>query len=205
MREILAGMVVALGLIIAGVLITWLGGRDDEDAAADPAGRSTSTSRSGSSGTGIDPNTGNPYLPSEASVQVPVALIGASWKINDYVAAGFSVSDSFVGGGDYTAAEPDAQLPYVGHQRYAGVSTAIIQLHMVPAVAVTPIEGLHFGGGLKVMLSTTIVVSMPLIAVGILMCLSLVNMLKEDRAARLPEPSPPEPREGQGRAARPPQ
>ena len=99
---------------------------------------------------GIDPNTGNPYLPSEASVQVPVALIGASWKINDYVAAGFSVSDSFVGGGDYTAAEPDAQLPYVGHQRYAGVSTAIIQLHMVPAVAVTPIEGLHFGGGLKV-------------------------------------------------------
>ena len=99
---------------------------------------------------GIDPNTGQKYLPSEASVMVPVALLGVSWKPIDQLAFGFSVSDTFVGGGDYTAAEPDQDKPYVGHQRYAGVQTAIIQLHMVPAVAVTPIEGLHFGGGLKI-------------------------------------------------------
>ncbi len=99
---------------------------------------------------GIDPNTGNPYLPSQARVQVPVALLGVSWKIIDQLAFGFSVSDTLVGGGDYTAAEPDDEPPYVGHQRYAGVSTKLITLHMVPAVAVTPIKGLHVGGGLKV-------------------------------------------------------
>ena len=109
-----------------------------------------STTRNG----GIDPNTGAAYKDAQASVMVPVALIGMSWKPIDQLAFGFSVSDSFVGGGDYTKAEPDQKKPYVGHQRYAGVQTAIIQLHMVPAVAVTPIEGLHFGGGLKVIYNT---------------------------------------------------
>jgi BCCT family betaine/carnitine transporter len=35
-------------------------------------------------------------------------------------------------------------------------------------------------GGLKVILSTTIVVSLPLLALGLIMAMSLMKMLKED-------------------------
>ena len=103
---------------------------------------------------GIDPNTGLQYEPAQARVTVPVALLGVSWKANDKLAFGFSVSDTFVGGGDWTANEPDNEMPYQGHQRYAGVTTKLITLHMPPAVAVTPIEGVHLGGGLKVIYNT---------------------------------------------------
>jgi BCCT family betaine/carnitine transporter len=45
---------------------------------------------------------------------------------------------------------------------------------------VLPISLMFIDGGLKVILSTTIVVSLPLLAVGVLMCASLVKMLRED-------------------------
>lgn len=48
------------------------------------------------------------------------------------------------------------------------------------ALAVLPISLMFIEGGLKVILSTTIVVSLPLLAVGVLMCASLVKMLRED-------------------------
>jgi betaine/carnitine transporter, BCCT family len=48
------------------------------------------------------------------------------------------------------------------------------------ALGVLPISLLFVDGGLKVILSTTIVVSLPLLGVGVLMGLSLVKMLKED-------------------------
>ncbi|MEH6588683.1 MAG: BCCT family transporter [Halioglobus sp.] len=47
-------------------------------------------------------------------------------------------------------------------------------------LAVLPISLMFIDGGLKVMLSTTIVVSLPLLVVGVLMCVSLVKMLRED-------------------------
>jgi len=48
------------------------------------------------------------------------------------------------------------------------------------ALGVLPITLMFIDGGLKVILSTTIVVSLPLLFVGILMCFSLVKMLRED-------------------------
>jgi BCCT family betaine/carnitine transporter len=48
------------------------------------------------------------------------------------------------------------------------------------ALAVLPVSLMFIDGGLKVILSTTIVVSLPLLAVGVLMCASLVKMLRED-------------------------
>jgi BCCT family betaine/carnitine transporter len=48
------------------------------------------------------------------------------------------------------------------------------------ALAVLPISLMFIDGGLKVVLSTTIVVSLPLLAVGVLMCASLLKMLRED-------------------------
>jgi BCCT family betaine/carnitine transporter len=53
------------------------------------------------------------------------------------------------------------------------------------ALGVVPITLMFIEGGLKVILSATIVVSLPLLLVGVLMCLSLLRMLRED-AARMP-------------------
>ena len=52
------------------------------------------------------------------------------------------------------------------------------------ALGVLPITLLFAEGGLKVIQSATIVVSLPLIAVGVLMALSLMRMLREDVDAR---------------------
>ncbi len=99
---------------------------------------------------GIDPNTGEPYDVAMARVMVPVGLIGATWKvIPDRLALGVGVIDAFVGGGDYTAGEPDLEAPWESHQRYAGVSTAIITLHAIGAVGVTVVDGVHVGGSFK--------------------------------------------------------
>jgi betaine/carnitine transporter, BCCT family len=48
------------------------------------------------------------------------------------------------------------------------------------ALGVLPITLMFVQGGLKVVLSATIVVSLPLLVVGVLMCLSLVRQLRED-------------------------
>lgn len=95
---------------------------------------------------GIDPNTEEAYNVATAHVLVPVAFLGVTWAPNEYVAGGFGITDSFIGGGDYTSSETDAP-PYTSHQRYAGIQTRIITLSLMPAVAVTPIEGVHVGGG----------------------------------------------------------
>jgi len=50
------------------------------------------------------------------------------------------------------------------------------------ALAVLPISLMFIDGGLKVVLSTTIVVSLPLLVVGVMMCASLMKMLREDCA-----------------------
>jgi BCCT family betaine/carnitine transporter len=50
------------------------------------------------------------------------------------------------------------------------------------ALGVTPVTLMFVEGGLKVMLSTTIVASLPLLAVGVLMAASLVKLLREDAA-----------------------
>jgi BCCT family betaine/carnitine transporter len=55
------------------------------------------------------------------------------------------------------------------------------------ALGVLPITLMFIDGGLKVILSATIVCSLPLLAVGVLMVLSLLKMLREDEALdRLP-------------------
>ena len=48
------------------------------------------------------------------------------------------------------------------------------------ALGVIPVCLLFIDGGIRVILSATIVVSLPLIFVGVLMCISLVKMLHED-------------------------
>ncbi|MGA0098035.1 MAG: BCCT family transporter [Steroidobacteraceae bacterium] len=48
------------------------------------------------------------------------------------------------------------------------------------ALGLLPITLMFLEGGLKVILSATIVVSLPLVAVGILMCVSLTRMLRQD-------------------------
>ncbi len=49
------------------------------------------------------------------------------------------------------------------------------------ALGVLPVTLMFIDGGLKVILSTTIVVSLPLLLVGVLMCISLYRMLREDQ------------------------
>lgn len=99
---------------------------------------------------GIDPNTGEEYNLAKARVKVPVALIGATWQVlPDRLTVGLGVTDAFVGGGDYTAGEPDKDPPYESHQRYAGVDTAIITLHIIPAVGLTITDGIHVGASFK--------------------------------------------------------
>lgn len=48
------------------------------------------------------------------------------------------------------------------------------------ALGVLPITLMFIDGGLKVVMSTTIVVSLPLLIVGVLMCISLLRQLRED-------------------------
>lgn len=95
---------------------------------------------------GIDPETGAPYEPIDANVMVPVAVLGATWKVvPKYLALGFAVNDPFVGGGKYLDENGDPDM--TSHGRYHGVSVEIITLAATPSVAVTPIDGLHVGGG----------------------------------------------------------
>jgi BCCT family betaine/carnitine transporter len=50
------------------------------------------------------------------------------------------------------------------------------------ALGVLPVTLMFIDGGLKVILSATIVCSLPLLAVGVLMVLSLLKMLRDDEA-----------------------
>jgi len=95
---------------------------------------------------GIDPNTGEPYALAIADAVVPVFFLGGTWKVNDMFAIGIGATDSWVGGGDYSASETEGG-PYVGHQRYAGVQTTILTLAVTPAASITLTEGVHVGGG----------------------------------------------------------
>lgn len=97
---------------------------------------------------GVDPNTGAAYLPATARAMVPNGVVGLSWQaIPDRLTVGFAAYDPFVGGGDYTSTEQGEVPPYTGHQRYHIINTKIITLALEPAVAVTPVEGFHVGGG----------------------------------------------------------
>lgn len=99
---------------------------------------------------GIDPNTGEEYNVAKARVQVPVALVGATWQVlPERLTLGFGLTDAFVGGGNYLAGEPDEEPPYESHQRYAGVMTKIITIHMTPAVGLTLTDGVHVGANFK--------------------------------------------------------
>ena len=51
------------------------------------------------------------------------------------------------------------------------------------AIGVPPVALLFVEGGLKVVQSATIVVSLPLLAVGVLLALSILRMIREDEAA----------------------
>ena len=55
-------------------------------------------------------------------------------------------------------------------------------LFWAAALGLTPLALMFVEGGLKVILSTTIVASLPLLAVGVLMAVSLVRLLREDAA-----------------------
>jgi len=50
------------------------------------------------------------------------------------------------------------------------------------SLGVLPITLMFVDGGLKVVLSATIVVSLPLLLVGVVMGMSLLRMLREDEA-----------------------
>lgn len=125
-----------------------IGGTEGVDVLVDLQASKIDVEVTATRNDGIDPNTGEPYGVSEAHVVVPVGLVGVTWKPLKWLAGGFAVTDSYVGGGDYTASETDPP-PYTGHQRYAGIKTQIITLAMMPAVAITPIDGLHVGGGVS--------------------------------------------------------
>jgi long-subunit fatty acid transport protein len=104
---------------------------------------------------GIDPNTGEAYDVAQARVQVPVAILGASYQvIPNKLTFGLAVTDAFVGGGDYRSGEPDQEEPYVTPGRYSGVMTKVVTLHVVPAMAVTPAKGVHLGGGVKIIMDS---------------------------------------------------
>ncbi len=99
---------------------------------------------------GIDPNTLEPYEQSQARVTVPVGLLGVSGQVlKDRMTIGLAVADVFVGGGDYRAGEPDDKAPWEASTRYAGVLSKLITLHVIPAVGVTIVDGVHVGGSVK--------------------------------------------------------
>lgn len=107
---------------------------------------------------GIDPNTGAAYIPATARVTAPVPFLGLAWKPIDQLALGASFSIPFMGGGDYTSTESDDALPYEGPQRYGTVETRVLSLAITPALAVTPVKGLHLGFGLPIHLDSMSVV-----------------------------------------------
>ena len=102
---------------------------------------------------GPDPSTWtgcDDYADAKARVQVPVFIAGVALPVlPDRLAVGFAATDVFVGGGDYRAGEPDDEPPFVGHQRYFGVNTQVITVSLIPAAALTVIDGLHVGAGLR--------------------------------------------------------
>lgn len=99
---------------------------------------------------GIDPNTGEPYATAKARATVPVGILGISGQVwPDRLTLGLAVADVFVGGGDYRAGEPDDKAPWEASTRYAGVLSKIITLHVIPAVGVTIVDGVHVGGSVK--------------------------------------------------------
>jgi BCCT family betaine/carnitine transporter len=51
------------------------------------------------------------------------------------------------------------------------------------AIGIPPIALLFVEGGVKVVQSATVVVSLPLLAVGVLLALSILRMIREDEAA----------------------
>lgn len=96
---------------------------------------------------GIDPNTGERYLPATARAVVPNGVLGVAYKPIPELAIAFAAYDPFVGGGDYTSTEKGKVPPYTGHQRYHIIDTAILTFAFEPAVAVTPVKGVHVGAG----------------------------------------------------------
>jgi len=66
------------------------------------------------------------------------------------------------------------------------------------ALGVLPITLMFIDGGLRVILSATIVVSLPLLVIGVLMCRSLLKMLREDAGPVVTEVHPPPPADGAG-------
>ena len=95
---------------------------------------------------GIDPNTGEAYDVAGADAMVPnafIGLVGEVWK--NKVNLGLGVNLPFVGGGDYSGSE-DSPPPYTSHQRYAGITVKVITIAVTPAIAITPVEGVHLGG-----------------------------------------------------------
>lgn len=95
---------------------------------------------------GIDPNTGEAYDVAGADAMVPnafIGLVGEVWK--DKLNLGLGVNLPFVGGGDYSGSEENPP-PYTSHQRYAGITVKVITIAVTPAIAVTPVEGVHLGG-----------------------------------------------------------
>lgn len=96
---------------------------------------------------GIDPNTGKPYDLAMARKLVPVGIVGITYQaIEDRLTFGLGVTDSFVGGGDYTSSENNPP-PYTSHQRYHIIDTAIITATFTAGAGVTIVDGFHVGGG----------------------------------------------------------
>ena len=81
----------------------------------------------------------------------------------------------------YTLASVSTRRLQAGHdpQRWNRVFWAC-------ALGVLPITLMFVEGGLKVILSTTIVVSLPLLIVGVMMCWSLLSQLREDEVKKTP-------------------
>jgi len=57
------------------------------------------------------------------------------------------------------------------------------RLFWAVAIGIPPIALLFVEGGVKVVQSATVVVSLPLLAVGVLLALSILRMIREDEAA----------------------
>lgn len=95
---------------------------------------------------GIDPNTGEPYAPAQASVASTVSYIGfATPVVADRVGAGVSVHNPFTGGASYLANEPDPDTVFTGHQRYHGVRSILASIAVTGAVGATLVDGVHLG------------------------------------------------------------
>ncbi len=123
-----------------------IGGSQGVDALADVQLSFIDVTFTPSRNDGIDPNTGETYVPAQAHALVPVGLLGVTWKPVKWGAVGVAAVDSFVGGGDYSGQETDPDT-YTGAQRYAGITSKVITLSVIPGIAITPVDGFHVGGG----------------------------------------------------------